>query len=314
MGLLGITGIDGCDGRGDDGVLRHSASAELPECAGRTFPSFLTYRAASDDPAQVASDFACIATLGTDGCGFEQQLEATLKAVWPSADDRFTFVSDGNGGGGLGHGDQENDGFLRPAGGADTSILAVVLVTDEDDCSSMDFSHLIPPDQLDPNDPEQAKLLMQGFNVRCLMNPDHLFPVSRYADGLKNLRPNSEGLIVFGAIVGVPTELVTPEALAAVDFADDTAREAFYDGILAAPEMQQTVDVVDPNFPDDDRVTASCNTGNGLAYPPVRIVQAVRELGRDTVVQSICQDDFGPAIDALLAAISRASKSACVVD
>ena len=58
---------------------------------------------------------------------------------------------------------------------------------------------------------------------------------------------------------------------------------------------------------------ASCETDNGLAYPPRRIVEAARGFGRDAVVQSICQDDFGPAIDAILEAITRASNEACIV-
>jgi hypothetical protein len=52
------------------------------------YPSFLSY---VSDPTQgamasidrFANDVGCIATLGTEGCGFEQQLEAPLKALLP---------------------------------------------------------------------------------------------------------------------------------------------------------------------------------------------------------------------------------------
>jgi len=313
MGLVGVDGIEKCDGLGDDGVLRHAASPELGDCVG-PYPSFLTFRAATDDATQVASDFACVATLGTSGCGFEQQLESTLKALWPSSDDAISFVADPMGAGKLGHGDVENAGFLRPHGGPDTSLLAVVLVTDEDDCSSFDTSHLIPPADLDPSNPDDARLLMQGLNVRCYHNPENLYPVSRYADGLKALRPKSQGLVVFGAITGVPTKLVAPEVLSTVDFADDTAREAFYEGVLSDPEMKPAIETFGTPQPDDDKLKPSCSTANGVAYPPVRIVETARAFGRDAVVQSICQDDFGPAIDALLQAITRASKAACIVE
>jgi hypothetical protein len=263
--------------------------------------------------AQTASDFACISALGTNGCGFEQQLEATLKALWPASDERITFAPDPGGLGNRGHGDQENAGFLRPIGGAQTSLLAVVLVTDEDDCSSRDTAHLIPPQYLDPSDPDQAALMMQGLNVRCHLNPTHLYPIERYAEGFKQLRPDSEGLVVFGAIVGVPTALVTPERLAAVDFADTDARDTFYENMLADPMMQPVIDEVGTEDVADDAMTPSCTTDNGRAYPPLRIVETARAFGRDAVVQSICQDDFGPAIDAILAAITRASKAACIV-
>ena len=312
LGLVGISGIDGCVGLGGDGVLVNQLHVAQAECVD-TYPSFLTYESGDDDAAKVAGDFACISVLGTDGCGFEQQLEATLKALWPASDDRVTFLGDPAGFGKLGHGDMENAGFLRPSSGASTSLLAVVLVTDEDDCSSRNTAHLLPQQFLDPMVPAQAELLAQGLNVRCHLNPDHLYPVERYVEGLKALRPDSDGLIVFGAIAGVPTHLVTPEALAQVDFEDSTAREAFYDAMLADPMMQPVIDDVGTPSVDDDHMKASCVTDNGVAYPPLRIVEAARGFGRDAVVQSICQDDFGPAIDAILAAITRASNSACIV-
>jgi len=311
MGLVGIEGISGCMGLGDDAILQHMAGGELPGCAA-SYPSFLSYHSDGGDAAQTARDFACIATLGTAGCGFEQPLEATLKALWPSNDDRISFLPLPGGDGARGHGDLENAGFLRPNASLDTSLIAVVLVTDEDDCSSKNTSHLRPPAFLDPSQEGDRALLMQGLNVRCELNPDNLNAVSRYVDGLQALRPNSRGLVVLGAIVGVPAALVAPEALAAVDFADSAQREAFYERLLEDPMMQQRIDTLNTPSPDDDRMQPSCESTNGLAYPPRRIVQAAREFGRDAIVQSICQDDFGPAIDAVLVAIGRASASACI--
>ena len=311
MGLVGVDAIDKCLGRGDDAVLQHAASTELDGC-DQAFPAFLTYRSATVDPAQTASDFACIATLGTDGCGFEQPLEAVLKALWPSSDDRITFLPDPQGEGARGRGDTDNAGFLRPTGGADTSLIAVVLVSDEDDCSSKNTSHLRPPAYLDPSNEADALLLTQGLNVRCELNHQNLHAVSRYVDGLQALRPDSQGLVVLGAIVGVPAALVAPEILAAVDFTDPLARDAFYERLLADPMMQQRIDPQGTPSPDDDRMLPSCESPNGLAYPPVRIVQAARACGRDALVQSICQDDFGPALDAVLVAIGRASAAACI--
>jgi hypothetical protein len=58
--------------------------------------------------------FSCIASVGVQGCGFEQQLEAMRMAL------DTTEVP-------------ENQGFLRP-----DALLAIVFVTDEDDCSVSD--------------------------------------------------------------------------------------------------------------------------------------------------------------------------------
>jgi hypothetical protein len=152
----------------------------------------------------------------------------------------------------------------------------------------------------------------QGLNVRCQLNPDNLYDVTRYVDGLRALRPDSEGLVVLAAIAGAPPELVAPEALLGVDFADQAGRDAFYDTLLTDPAMQPSIDDKGTPSPDDDQPRTSCESENGKAYPPVRIVETARAFGRDAVVQSICQEDFGPAIDAILTAITRASTSACV--
>jgi hypothetical protein len=85
MGMVGVQGIPGCEGLGDDGIMNNIPGASVAGCQA-TYPRFLTYVAGVHDPDQTANDLSCIAALGTDGCGFEQQLEATLKALWPSVD------------------------------------------------------------------------------------------------------------------------------------------------------------------------------------------------------------------------------------
>jgi hypothetical protein len=61
----------------------------------------------------VSAAFGCMARLGAKGCGFEQQLEAARLALDPTAN--------------------TNPGFVRPS-----ALLAVVFITDEDDCSAAD--------------------------------------------------------------------------------------------------------------------------------------------------------------------------------
>ena len=81
MGLVGIPNTYQCDPNGgDDGVLQHQAGR--PGCQA-SYPTFLTFELGTSDPSEVAQDFGCIATLGTQGCGFEMPLEAGLKALWP---------------------------------------------------------------------------------------------------------------------------------------------------------------------------------------------------------------------------------------
>ncbi len=315
LGVPRIHGIDGCDGLGDDGVLLHSPPPDRPECAGN-HPAFISYRADLSDPATTALDFSCVSTLGTEGCGFEQQLEAGLKALWPSVDrdpitnevrepNRITFLDDENGFGSLGRGDQENAGFLR-TDPSDPSVLAVILVTDEEDCSSHDPIHFAPDTLLDPNDP----IASQDLNLRCFFNGDNLYPITRYVNGLRELRPGLEDLLVFGAIVGVPENLVDADARANVNFSDEQSRNAYYDSLLNDPRMQEAID---PNRPaGEGNLLPSCSSENGTAFPPRRIVETAKALGEGAVVQSICQDDFGPAVDAIIDIIKERLSGLCL--
>ncbi len=83
--------------------------------------------------------FSCMTRLGIDGCGFEQHLQAMLKALDGSA--------------------SENAGFLRPG-----ALLVVIIHADEDDCSARD------PELYDPTrlalGPTTSFRCFQ-FGVRC---------------------------------------------------------------------------------------------------------------------------------------------------
>ena len=116
VGTMGYT-VSTCRNRdvGDDGCLLHVPSPLVGDCAS-SYPSFLARdpsNASTYDPERLAGDFACIGTLGTNGCGWEQQLEALRRAVMENQ-----------------QAGRCNEGFLRP-----DSLLAIVIVTDENDGS-----------------------------------------------------------------------------------------------------------------------------------------------------------------------------------
>ncbi len=111
----GPYGIEGCTGSGDNGVLQSSArgSCSVPS------ESWIRDVLAEDGTrsrnynGDLSEVFSCIARLGDTGCGFEQPLEAMRRAL--------------NGSNAV------NQGFLRAQ-----ALLAVVIITDEDDCSTED--------------------------------------------------------------------------------------------------------------------------------------------------------------------------------
>ncbi|MFI5307284.1 MAG: hypothetical protein ACHQ53_08030 [Polyangiales bacterium] len=327
MGLPGVDGIQNCKGLGQDGVLQHQPNAQLAGCQA-SYPPFLSFTAGVNQPAQTAQDFGCIAQVGTGGCGFEHPLEAVLKALWPSVDpmaannggmNRITFLADPTTGRGtLGHGDTDNADFVRNDPVAGLSLISVILLTDEDDCSSANTQPFTPPQFLDPNDP----LVMQGMVVRCHFNQQALFPVERYINGLKALRPGNENLVSFAAIAGVPADLVGPDALTNVDLANPADHDRFYKNILGDPRMEEFINNQGTTDPSDDRLLHACvidasaaaasQSQVGAADPARRIVQVAAGFGENGIVQSICQKDYGPALDQIVKVIAKQLGAACL--
>lgn len=74
--------------------------------------------------------FKCIALLGDNGCGFESQFESTYYALVRGAQKKGVGVNE----------NLENGGFLR-----DDAKLAIVMLTNEDDCSIAGDSLLLDP-------------------------------------------------------------------------------------------------------------------------------------------------------------------------
>ncbi|MCC7535170.1 MAG: hypothetical protein IT379_03105 [Deltaproteobacteria bacterium] len=282
-----VCGSDG-DPDGDDGVLVSRGNTSLAGCAA-TYPTFLSFRR-GDDVDSFVQQFGCVARLGTGGCGFEQQLEATLKAITPSTSTAVApFLS------GAGHADGRNAGFLRPG-----SILAVVLVTDEEDCSAADPAIF---------DTTSSTFPGEQLNLRCFQYGAESFgavqPIERYVDGFLAAVGGDPSRLVFAAIAGVP-----PDAVSNPDAVD-------YDAVLAHPLMQEAIDPAEPT-----RLRTSCNVpGLGIAFPPRRIVRVAQELERrtagpdgrgNTTVQSICQADLRPALRVIARKIGEQLGGACL--
>jgi hypothetical protein len=179
MGVAGRTDVGTCQANplvGDDGCFRTIPSTVAPGC-GATYPGFLSRspeNAAGYDADELARDFTCLATLGTQGCGFEQQFKALRQAL---------TVNLAPGG--------CNHGFLRP-----DSLLGLIVVSDEDDCS-VDPDH---PEMFDPRAPG-----LRDINIRCAYHPELVERVADYVTAFRALRPDP-GRLVLGLIVGVPLD------------------------------------------------------------------------------------------------------------
>ena len=209
MGVADNSGVIGCPSPiGDDGIMV-SDSRAMGACDGFSLngPKWLSFNG-SDIPT-FNDGFSCLAQLGTNGCGLEQQLEASLKAL---------TTHHGAGG--------PHEGFLRT-----DSLVAIVYVTDEDDCSAADTSIF---------DPTPVAEMTDGpLGTRCAFHPEKLHPISRYVDAFRLLSLDRRGDVIVAAITGVPRALT--EDPADVDF----------DAVLGDERMQYRG--------ERDQSTATCS-------------------------------------------------------
>ena len=283
-----------CSAEGRDGMFVRPGEVGLT--CDVSYPGYLVYEG-GPAPVSVVESVGCVPLVFTDvdangaprsGCGFEQPLEAALKSVWPDDDDSLEFLN------GHGHGSAANAGFLR-----DNSLLVVIVVTDEDDCSTIEPGIFSPANRGGP-------YAEQPINLRCFLNPDKLLATSRYTDALKKLRPHNDN-VIFAAIGGVPPELVADEFRARYDFDKPAQADQYFADVLAASGMQEQVD---PEFTGGTEILKpSCNVAlEGLAQratPPRRLVQVARGFGAQGVLGSICAPDFGATTGTIIRALGE---------
>lgn len=266
MGLSGLdVYIQQCSRLGDDGLLRTP-----PACA----PAPSGFLEHATDAGQSVDSFGdavgCLTKLGAKGCGMEQHLEAVLKALTPASDPlRFAFDT-------AGHGDGANQGFLRP-----DSVLAVIVVSDEDDCSFDGTSRAL----IEAADAGMHVGPAASLNYRCQAEPERLYPVARYVDQLRALRRDAPGSLFFAVIAGVPTELA--------------ARAANVTEMLADPRMKfqpRTDQMGDRVSPVPACTALRSNSAGGSesveATPARRLLEVAESFGEHAVIGSICEPDF----------------------
>jgi hypothetical protein len=281
-----------CTSVGKAGFMQVQGLAGTPlECSAQTPPEGTLYLDRPTDATptfdmQFVEDVECV-TGQADGCGFEQQLESIL------ASDRNTA----------------NAGFNR-----DGALLAIILITDEDDCSTTD-PRVFDVEQRTGNPyqgpwvDEVTKAEVQ-FNLRCSAHRQALQQIERYVDGIANLK-GDPSQVVFAAITGIPED----SALDRENFNTDEDR---YDAILADPGMAEVPDPADAGQ-QDQSLTPACTAGDGSgsAAPGVRIVETMKGLaggntGVGTVVESICASDYAPALNAIVDRIAAALRQLCL--
>jgi hypothetical protein len=236
---------------GDNGCLLHSANPLIGGC-NSSYPVFLAYDSVAAPTYSVENlgeDLACIATIGDSGpdvgCGFEQPLASVRRATTDN-------VSPGG----------CNDGLLRP-----DSLLVLIILTDEDDCSVL-------PDHPEMFDQERADL--GHLNIRCFLHPEFVEPVEDFVAALRALRTRRPDRLVVGMLVAVPPD--APQCAGSGDSLGEC---------LSVPAMHEQIDPARPT-----QLIPSCNTTMGIGMPPVRLVRMAQQFGDTAYVGSSCATDY----------------------
>jgi hypothetical protein len=222
---------------GDGGRLLH-----LPRktgCATPTNPYLAAASGQQNFKGTIDSAFSCIAELGTQGCGFEQPLAAALKALEPKT----------------------NPGFSRP-----DAALAVIVLTDEDDCSAHDPSLYNPKsEKLGP--PTSFRCFHYGF--LCDVN-DWNIPGPR-----KDCKPYYTFLLDLDEVVKKLRQ-------------GRDKREVFFAAISGRADR---VEVVMRNgLPE---LKPSCVSTVGTAQPALRLKALADKLQPYSYFNTLCSGDLG---------------------
>jgi hypothetical protein len=288
MGAGDGVSIQGCSLHGDDGVFQFAPTAGCTSSTLQSGATFITDTGGSSPvtnftATDISTVFSCIAQLGAFGCGFEHQLASVARAL---------------GADGLGAAPPENAGFVRP-----DADLAIVLLTNEDDCSAPfgtdlydtsadmlaspygpvdnyrcnEFGHLCgtppaPPPRLSPN-PSDLSTTVTLDNCTSAECSGKLTPVAEFAARLRALKAGSANRVLVAALAGP----ATPYAVNWI-----------------------TPPLVDTGpWPVIQHSCGSVSSADGFADPAVRIRQFVQAFGADGVVGSFCDPDFGTTMQAL---------------
>jgi hypothetical protein len=296
LGAGGETRIMGCAPGGQGGEFHDSPTTGCPAAAtGFTIPTgdhFISVINGTPNYAPATLDisdvFSCIANVGDTGCGFEHQIQSTVRAL--GGDPNFPLPD-------------KNSGFLRQQ-----AYLVIVMLTNEDDCSAPPDTGLFTANQQHVTDPlgQLASYRCNEFGHLCGTPP----AAPPHATATGDLSPchSAED----GTLLKVADMVANIKALKA----DPTTILVSVIGGLPTPYI---VDLTAPNIAGDPMapvVRHSCVTPgtNPAEYadPGVRLNDFVTAFGANGLFEEICADSFVPALQQIGALISRALRPKCI--
>jgi len=250
-----------CAGRGDDGRLFTESSAlgcerlSLPGGFLSDIPLMNGSRLRNFD-MEIADALGCMVQLGTAGCGFEQPFAAAMRATDPAV----------------------NPDFLRSG-----AVLAVLFLTDEDDCSARSPELFADEPCTDPSDPGQCPLgPLSSF--RCFEHGVRCDQDVRSPGDKTDCEVDQDAALMLS-----PREVARALRRRKSDPRDVVV------GVLAAPGAPISVSAIEGA--SSVGLTPSCTSEDGASgTPALRMAALVDEFPGQGTSSSVCELSTGGAL------------------
>jgi hypothetical protein len=267
----GNNNIQYCPSGGDLGHLRQGETNNATTCGLNSGEKFVSDVAQTGGgrmqnyTGNLSTVFQCMATLGTQGCGLEQPLESLREALTPS--------------------NSFNTGFIRS-----DAYLGIVIISDEDDCSTMNTAMFDPNANMGPinfrctkygvqcdGDPD---LLNYGTYTGCVpkKNSQYMYDVDDYVTFVKGLKTDPKSIVVAG-ILGNPDPFAVYE---------------------------------DPMMAGQPALKPSCNSANGNAVPAIRSYYFTQQFPDRNSYTTICADDLSDALVSIAGLLKEVIGDPCI--
>jgi len=276
-----------CSFGGDRGQFQsqpRGTCTASPLNPGQTFLQASDNQTVKNYTGDISDAFTCIAALGDQGCGFEGQLKSVRWALDPN------------------NTPDTNVGFLRPE-----AYLAVILITNEDDCSVPDDSTLIDPTQTLMSDPLGPlwSFRCNEFGHLCNINGTLQPPPRGVAMDLQGCESNDTST---GRLTHVADEIAFLRGLK-----PDPSQIMV--AAITGPATPYSIELI-PNPSTNENIANivhSCVENSGeYADPSVRILQWVQGFGSNGLFLTICADSFAPALMTIATKLSTLLGPQCI--
>jgi hypothetical protein len=262
-----------------------------PNCgldsASRGFYLTIDGKGAKNFTGDLPNVFACMASLGTGGCGYEHQLQSLRAAL--AASDPMSPIS------------PQNRGFLRK-----DAFLGIVILTDEDDCSGnpgatfyqepipgqagslrcATLGHVCGGQPVQPSKDFRSTLGMcKPYEGAMTETNTRLINVKDFVDFVKAIKGGNEDKIIVSSILGWADAPETPY------------------GMFERPSVFGGTEL--------DLTPVCSDMTTGSAAPGIRLHQFTTSF-RNNTVHTICQASLGVAMKQIGEKFALVLENTCI--